>query len=301
MIDYLIVILIFVGLEGAMYLIDLPFKKKIKEADSVESSLRTRRQLKVTRVISAFLLITLVIVVLIVIAAQNDTIDKLGQPLGIIIGYAIVKGWSMLKGNIQTYSKDEYLAKHKGDYAFYLRAFESDFYSNSRKASSLESSLAKAIKKRGFPIAAIGMTKELDAPVGASRVYVGDETWQSDVSELMRNAKMIFILMSDRESCIWEISNGAGMLDKICFIIDDTKKYENIEKMTSGKINFPDLDVLLGKLDNKISEADVNENDSHIGFMMNGNDVEAFEFGSLESPRTINSKLNEVSQIVKLL
>lgn len=302
MIDYLIVILIFVILEGVMYLIDLPFKNKIKVSDSVESSLRTRKQLKITRIISTALLIIFVCVVLIIIAAQNDTIDTIGQALGLIIGYAIVKGWSMLKGNIQTYSKKEYLSKHTDNYVVYLRAFEADFYSKSPKSHSLESCLAKAIKKRRTSICAIGMTKELDAPVGADRVYVDDKTWQTDVSELMQKAKMIFILMSDRQSCIWEIAQGEKMLNKICFVIDDLEKYKNIKSDTTHNIHFPEIETLASKLNHAQSSDLATDFENHyIAFLMNDVDLEVCTFDILATPDKINKELDKITQIRRLL
>jgi len=222
--------------------------------------------------------------------------ESLGTCLGLIIAYAITKGYKMLTGNIQTYSKERYLNIFKSNFVFYLRSFESDFYTTSNKAFGLESQLAKAIKKRGLEIAAIGMTKELDAPVGASRVYVSDKTWKADVAEMMQNAKMIFILMSDRESCIWEISNGAGMLNKICFIIDNTDKYDNIRKSTSGTIHFPEIDDLLAQLDNKITKEVINDGMSHVGFVMSGNEFDVFDFCATDKPAKINKKIDEVKQ-----
>ena len=148
-------------LEGVMYLIDLPFKNKIKNSDSVESSLKTRKILKITRIVSTLLLITLLCVGIIIICVVNDTMEFLSKCLGLIIAYAITKGYKMLTGNIQTYSKERYLSKYKRNFVFYLRSFESDFYTTSNNAFGVESQLAKAIKKRGLEIAAIGMTKEL--------------------------------------------------------------------------------------------------------------------------------------------
>ena len=114
---------------------------------------------------------------------------------------------------------------------------------------------------------------------------------------MMQNAKMIFILMSDRESCIWEISNGAGMLNKICFIIDNTEKYDNIRKSTSGTINFPEIDVLLAQLDNnKITKEMINAGDSLVGLVMSGNEFDVFDFCAIDKPAKINKKIDEVKQ-----
>ena len=289
----LTVILLFLILEGVMYLIDIPFKNKIKNSTSVETSLKARKTLKWVRIISTFVLIVALCVIDITIGVSFGSTDEIGRDVGMIIAYAIMKGWSILKGNIQTYSKEGYLSRHN-NFVLYLRAFEADFYNKSPKSHSLESNLAKAIKKRGSNICAIGMTKELDAPYGADRVYVGDDTWQTDVAELMQKANMIFILMSDRESCIWEIAQGARMLDKICFIVDDAEKYKNIKNNSTHHIHFPEYDTIAGKLGDS-------QSDRVVCFVMYDGKMELFEFDSKDSPSKIYNQLIEVDQIRKLM
>ena len=293
----LTVILLFLILEGIMYLIDIPFKNKIKNSTSVETSLKARKTLKWVRIITTFVLIVVLCVIDIAIGISFGSTDEIGQVIGrdvgLIIAYAIMKGWSLLKGNIQTYSKEGYLSRHN-NFVLYLRAFEADFYNKSPKSHSLESNLTKAIKKMGSNICAIGMTKELDAPYGADRVYVGDDTWQTDVAELMQKAKMIFILMSDRESCIWEIAQGARMLDKICFIVNDAEKYKNIKNNSTHHIHFPEYDTIAGKLGDS-------QSNKVVCFVMYDGKMELFEFDSEDSPSKIYNQLIEVDQIRKLM
>ena len=296
----LMVILLFMVLEGIMFLIDIPFKNRIKNSTSVETSLKARKTLKWVRIISAFVLIVVLCVIDIVIGVSFGSTDEIGRDLGMIIAYAIVKGWSILKGNIQTYSKEGYLSRHNS-FVLYLRAFEADFYDKSPKSHSLESNLAKAIKKRGANLCAIGMTKELDAPYGADRVYLDDDSWQSGVSELMEKASMIFILMSDRQSCIWEISQGAGMLNKICFIIEDIEKFNSVKSDQTHNIRFPEIDTILSKLDKSPSDIVSNFKGHFIGFMMDGEDLDVFTFDIDAKPEKINRLLDETQLIRKLL
>lgn len=296
----LTVILLFLILEGVMYLIDIPFKRKIKNSTSVETSLKARKTIKIVRVVSTIVLVILSCIVIVVLSVAGDTVDTIGRDLGLIIAYAITKGWSMLKGNVQANSKEGYLSRHDS-YVLYLRAFEADFYDKSPKSYSFESCLAKTVKKRGANICAIGMTKELDAPYGADRVYVSDETWQADVSELMEKSRMIFILMSDRQSCIWEIGQSARMLSKICFIIDDLDKYKNIKNDSTHKIHFPEVDTLLSKLDNTQLDLSSGLEIYYIGFMMNGEELEVFAFDKNATPNVINNELDKIEQIGRLL
>lgn len=280
-----------------MYLIDLPFKNKIKKSTSVETSLKVRKSLKIVRIVTTIFLIALLWFVCLIISVVNN-LD--GNLLAMTTTYAIVRGWFRLKGNVQINSKERYLSRHD-DFILYLRAFEADFYDKSPQSHSFESCLAKAIKKRGANICAIGMTKELDAPVGAERVYVADESWQKDVSELMQKAKMIFILMSDRQSCIWEITQGAKMLNKICFIFDDIDKYERIKNDKTHNIPFPEFEIFVSKLgDKQLDKASDFEN-RYIGFMINGSDLEAFTFSNPITPQKINTELDKIQQIRNLL
>lgn len=56
-----------------------------------------------------------------------------------------------------------------------------------------------------MPVYSVGMTKELMSPEGSKRIYLDDATWQSDVAELIKRAKYVFVLVNPSDSCIWEI------------------------------------------------------------------------------------------------
>ena len=85
------------------------------------------------------------------------------------------------------------------------------------------------------------MTKELEQPSGAKRLYLNDSTWREDVKELMEKSIAIIILMNDKESCVWEIEQSATMLEKTYFFIDTFEKYCNIKEKTQAILNFPEL------------------------------------------------------------
>ena len=108
--------------------------------------------------------------------------------------------------------------------------------------------------------------------------------------------------MSDRQSCIWEIAQGAKMLDKICFIVDDPVKYDNIRKDTTHSIHFPEFNTLVNKLPANETKVDFsNIGDNYLGFMMNGNDIESFVFNNLDSPSRIDEKMLSIKYINHLL
>lgn len=246
MITVLIVFAIFYYVFKGLF--DIPFKNKIENSNSVEESIRTRKALRVARPILSVSLVVIFCVLVFLVDPEN------GLPgVALIIVLSFTKEfWSKMRGNVQANSKDEYLAKYKDKgYVLYLRAFESDFYSADPKTYSFEGDLLKALEKHGRHSCAIGMTKELDAPFGVERVYVGDESWQSDVKELMQYAESIIVLVSDRQSCIWEISQSVDLLHKTCFVIDSESKYANVKKVLQDAIRFPEFGELLQKLADK--------------------------------------------------
>ena len=168
---------------------------------------------------------------------DDETKRGLGRDIGLIIAYVCYRGgWQQLKGHINAYRKNEYLKKNPKGYVLFLRAFNDDDYG---QKDTFEYRLSKAVKRIcNYNMCAVGMTKEVDAPYGADRVYVSDLDWQMDVRELMQKAKMIFILLRNRESCLWEIGQSSDLLHKTCFIIDGQNSYEQTVSKLGGRIIF---------------------------------------------------------------
>lgn len=147
-------------------------------------------------------------------------------------------------GNVSSLNKESFLNKYSR-FALFLRGFENDNYEKDPFALTIsknfsEYNFVKELKQY-IPVCAIGMTKESDAPLGAQRIYVSDETWKSDVLELMNRSNLIFILLNDRPSCIWEIEQSHDVMYKTCFIINDIDKYNSVRNRLIGKIDFPDV------------------------------------------------------------
>ena len=260
----LLILIAFAVFGVFIMLLDTPFKNRIEESTSVEESIRARRILSRFRRFWAPFLIVAFCFLMIVVDMKIGQEDQMAHHVAMIIVLAILEGIiPRLRGNVQANSKDEYLAKYKDKgYVLYLRAFESDFYSQDPKAHSFEGDLNKAFEKFGKNLCAIGMTKELDAPYGATRVYVSDESWQADVKELMQHADKIIILASDRQSCIWEISQSAEMLRKTFFIFDSESRYANVKNSLQDSIYFPEFEDVLRKLADRREEWELGEQDS---------------------------------------
>ena len=129
-------------------------------------------------------------------------------------------------------------------FVLYLRGFEKDNYSDKFRLSFTkpkgfsEYNFTKIVSKK-YLCAAIGMTIELDAPLGAKRIYVDDNTWKNNVMDLIDKAKIVFILVNNRPSCLWEIESSAGYLDKTVFIVDNPVKYVLVQEEVKEIIHFP--------------------------------------------------------------
>lgn len=144
------------------------------------------------------------------------------------------------------YAKRKRISKHQNpiswrtiddvkdeEFILYLRGFSSDTYDD---AISVDSNTSKFSEKkftdvlsRYYPVYAVGMTKELYAPHGATRIYLKDETWESDVIELIKRAKMILVYLNDSESCIKEIHHCSAFSEKTLYIIDDIVKFRSVK------------------------------------------------------------------------
>jgi len=130
--------------------------------------------------------------------------------------------------------------KCKTDYILYLRAFEDDDYSNSKRSKGKfsENKFMSCFPK-SVQVFTVGMTTEIICPRGAKRVYLNDFSWKNDVKEMIDGAKAVVVYVSDRESCIWEMSVLRCYSDKSFFITDDIIKYSNVQK----ELKLPNLPV----------------------------------------------------------
>lgn len=132
-------------------------------------------------------------------------------------------------------------------FCLYLRGFSTDNYApysvinQPFKNKLCELALIKVLKSHAnLSMVTVGMTKEIDAPLGAVRVYLDDNLWKEDVKFMIHNAKFIYVLVDDSDSCIWEIFEVRQHLKKTCFIIDNLIKYTNV-RQKCHTIEFPEI------------------------------------------------------------
>lgn len=163
----------------------------------------------------------------------------------IIGGPLIIYMYIQYKGNLSYFDMTTFLEKNKY-FILYLRGFEKDDYSNKLRLYRIKNMrfseyLFTKILSKHCICAAVGMTRELDAPLGAKRIYVDDETWKNDVAELIEKSCQIYILINNRPSCIWEIETAAKYIEKVVFIIDDPIKYVLVQDAVKRTIVFPHI------------------------------------------------------------
>lgn len=236
--------------------IDIPFKKRIKATSTTDEAMIVREKFKRHR--KLFLIIFIVAFILFYSFLMVESILNDGRniyseivrsvislSIVILISYLQLRKHNRLVGNISTFTKDKYL-ESTTRFSLYLRSFEKDNYSKKLSASKpyynerfSEYWFIEALRLRKATCA-VGMTKETDSPLGATRIYLDDENWKTDVLELMEKADTIYILVDDRPSCLWEIEQTSSLLHKTTFIIDDASKYRNVKDATNS-FSLPDI------------------------------------------------------------
>lgn len=92
---------------------------------------------------------------------------------------------------------------------------KSGFYTN-----RFERALEVQLRRYGI-LVAIGRPGEKLPSTGAAREYVADEEWKARVSELIRGARVIFILPGAHDGVLWELSEieRLGAVDKTVFVV----------------------------------------------------------------------------------
>lgn len=239
--------------------------KKIKESASVDEAIRQKKILIKKRKTCLYIFIALLIVVQAsiicvgyyysnLLPANSECRENIysriiiptyfGLPFYIIL-LCVYLDYSNKNnkyiGNLSTRKASDLLMSDE-NFVLYLRGFESDIYKNKKtdEQDFSEDVLSKVVLKGlGLPLCAVGMTKEIECPLGGIRVYVNDENWEEEVIKLMNKAEKIIYLVNDRKSCIWEIKNSTDVYHKCVFVVDDLKKYNNVQTQLKGTVDLP--------------------------------------------------------------
>lgn len=253
MLLYIIVLVLYPFLQKKI--IDEPISQDIQNAKNSKEAIFYRKKLSLYRVLFLLFYFAVISTLIGIIAFVSDDSDNAffiasikcaGLFIYLVLRYLTdtSKGRGKLLGNISTMDKATFLARKK-EYALYLRSFESDIYDDNRLINKdgfhfIEYQFMSILQTKRT-VCAVGMTKEIDAPLGASRVYLDDANWKDGVIDLIESAKEIYILVSSRESCIWEIYQCINCLDRTVFIVDSLQEYNKILKSMDNHLNFPEI------------------------------------------------------------
>lgn len=232
-----------------LYHVILPrFDKKAKEnisrAEDAKEAIEMRKKLLAKR---QAVFISYVAIYSVIVTILGLVIINISYVLILVVILLIANNTPKtdISGNLSFYSHKRFLEENEKFYLF-LRGFNDDTPFGSKDAQEKEkfneSVFAETIDYAlGIPICALGMTKEIDSPIGAKRIYVDDNTWQEKVLELMNKAERIFILVNDRSSCIWEIEQSISLLDKTVFIADNRERYQEVKARMGQRLALPEV------------------------------------------------------------
>lgn len=124
-------------------------------------------------------------------------------------------------------------------FTLYLRSFKDD-----SKNSIREIQLMYCMDNFFTPFA-VGRPSELRSPTGALRLYIGDD-WKEKVEEMMSNAPVILLRISDTENFLWEFEQCVlkQYLWKSVFWISNLNAYSTFADIAKAKygIIFPRID-----------------------------------------------------------
>lgn len=241
------VILVFALISAIIKFAEKPMIKKIAFAQNTQEAIMGRRKLLALRWGLIILSFGLYLLFMFAISDFDDyhTYQQIMWSICAIIVIGVQQyGFKNLLGNISTLTKTAFLSENK-DFVIFLRGFIDDDYSDiaALKKKDFEKfseyGFMSLLEHQNISACAIGMTKESDSPIGAKRIYVDDISWQKDVGDLIAKSKSIYILVRNRESCIWEIKTSLKYFKKVTFIVDDITQYNLVRAQIQDAIELP--------------------------------------------------------------
>ena len=249
-------------------LLSANFSKKIRKSNSALESCQYRRRYRkllfiekivfiILALIGTFSIFVLVYEMLLNLGyPPNNPIEWFRMPHFWIIYFLIGFYYIVLMLTNSSYSPYEVVTSMthkdvKNDYVLFLRGFGNDNYlsvpyqeKNKRKDYFSEHHFMRRLLfiQNAY---AVGRPEELKNPSGATRVYLDNESWQSDVRELMYKANCVIILLNDKPNCVWEIAQTEKIKSKVIYIVNNKNKYVEVcKKLPQFKVleNIPSED-----------------------------------------------------------
>lgn len=129
------------------------------------------------------------------------------------------------------------------EYILYLRAFSEDEKTLKNKA------MPYCGEFRGFTedaflcffknAVAVGQPGELFPPTASHRIYFKEEDWKKSVLKMIKESRLIILLVNSNMNCVWEISNIKNYKKKTVFIVDNIEEYNIAKSMMSENNILP--------------------------------------------------------------
>lgn len=270
------------------YYINTSHAKKIAVAPTAREAFLLRQRLKNARkgLAVIYAVIFAIIYYILTFVESNGDSDSAGFWAMVVFVYCLLMmlispSYHKAIDGISVYTREEYQKEHPR-YALFLRAFNNDEYQenlhpipltveNGKDVPFSEQHFVAELEKK-ISVCAVGMPKEVEHPIGATRVYVDDETWQDDVCSLMQQAEIIYILVDCRESCIWEIKQSKSFQEKTVYIINDINKYIQVRNVLSGDYELPPIPNAL----NNAKQLIVCFNDGNVNIQKFDNSIDSY-------------------------
>ena len=123
----------------------------------------------------------------------------------------------------------------------YLRSFTDDDRAGARHgALTEEEHLARALAWVG-PLVAVGRPGEQVTQVGAQRVYLKDDAWQSRVMELMKDAALVVLRTGSTQGFHWEVTRALVMLspEKLLLVVDNHRELRGVLEAIANHLGQP--------------------------------------------------------------
>lgn len=167
----------------------------------------------------------------------SDVAEVLGYQIGqIVFGIAM---WLFLTAYLYRRARrnallpaTELSKKNPRTIVLYLRSFLDDKIKMRARAANGRSWLERAVKVtfeevitdhlwRYGPVVAIGKPGDKFPPLGASRDYVPDESWQQKVEKLMTQASIVVLVVGRTEGLAWELGKlvELGLTRKLILLL----------------------------------------------------------------------------------
>ena len=87
-------------------------------------------------------------------------------------------------------------------------------------------------------MATVGLPEEVDAPPGALRIYISNDTWKEEVRLMLDCAGFVLLRICNTEPCLWEVSQALSSQKDLYVIVDNIQEYSIVHE------KYPQLPVI---------------------------------------------------------